>query len=133
MSRSPFSSLEPAAYTLVRVAAGAMLSFHGIQKLFNVLTDQAPAVGTQLWFGGVIELLCGLAVALGLFTPWAAFLASGTMAVAYVQFHWKLQLGAAFLPGVNRGELAALYAVVFLLVATRGAGPVSLDRLRGRG
>lgn len=132
MTRSPLAALETAAYALLRLVAGAMFSFHGAQKLFHVFTDHAPAVGSQLWVGGVIELLCGAAVALGLFTPWAAFLASGTMAVAYVQFHWKLQLGAGFFPAINKGELAALYAVVFLLVAARGAGPVSVDGLRGR-
>lgn len=132
MSRSPFSPLETAAYALVRVVAGAMFSFHGVQKILGLFTDHVPAVGSQLWLGGLIELLCGAAIALGIFTPWAAFLASGTMAVAYVQFHWKLQAGAALLPAVNKGELAALYSVVFLLVAARGAGPISLDGLRGR-
>jgi putative oxidoreductase len=51
------------------------------------------------------------------------------MAVAYVQFHWKLAFGAQFFPGVNKGELALLYSVLFLFVACRGAGPWSLDRL----
>ncbi len=133
MSRSPLASLEPAAHALLRVVAGAMFAFHGVQKVFRVLTDHAPPVGSQLWLGGLIELTCGTAIALGLLTRWAALLASGTMAVAYVQFHWKLQLGAGLLPAVNQGELAALYAVVFLLLAARGPGPVSLDGLRGRG
>ena len=43
------------------------------------------------------------------------------MAVAYFQFHWKFQLGAEFLPGVNHGEMAVLYCFVFLLIATRGS------------
>jgi len=54
-------------------------------------------------------------------TAWAAFLASGTMAVAYAQFHWKLQLGSALLPPIDKGELAR-----FVL------GAVSLHRVRGR-
>jgi putative oxidoreductase len=65
-------------------------------------------------------LVTGVLIMIGFQTRWAAFLASGTMAVAYFQFHWKLQLGAAILPIVNRGELAALYAFVFLYIATRG-------------
>lgn len=130
MARSPLVALEPAAHALLRVVAGAMFAFHGVQKIFRVLTEHAPPVGSQLWLGGLIELACGAAIVLGLFTRWAALLASGTMLVAYVQFHWKLQLGAALLPAVNRGELAALYAVVFLLLATRGAGPLALDGLR---
>ena len=133
MSRTRLSSIEPAAHALLRVVAGAMFAFHGVQKIFRVLTDHPPPVGSQLWLGGLIELACGAAIALGLFTRWAALLASGTMAVAYLQFHWKLQLGAALLPGVNRGELALLYAVVFLYLAARGPGPLSVDGLRGRG
>jgi putative oxidoreductase len=86
-----------------------------------------PAVGSQIWLGGLIELVAGVAIALGLLTSWFAFLASGTMAVAYFQFHWKLRGGANFFPAVNRGELAALYAFVFLLIAAKGSGVVSLD------
>jgi putative oxidoreductase len=126
--------LEPkteAIYALMRIVAGAMLSFHGMQKIFGLLAQGQPALGSQLWIGGVIELVAGLAIAAGLFTSWAAFLASGTMAVAYAQFHWKLQLGQNFFPAINKGELAVLYAVVFLFIACRGGGAVSVDRLRG--
>ena len=44
------------------------------------------------------------------------------MAVAYVQFHWKLDLGERFWPAVNQGELALLYAFLFLFMACRGGG-----------
>jgi putative oxidoreductase len=115
------------AYALLRVLAGAMFAFHGLQKVFGVLADGVPAPGTQLWIGGVIELATGCAMAIGAFTTWAAFLASGTMAVAYVQFHWKGDLDERILPGVNRGELALVYALLFLFVACRGGGRWSLD------
>jgi putative oxidoreductase len=85
-----------------------------------------------MWVGGVIELACGTLIALGLLTRAAAFLASGTMAVAYIQFHWKGGLGTDFLPIVNKGELALLYCFVFLLFCVRGAGPISIDRQLGR-
>ncbi len=123
--------VEP-AYTLLRVAAGAMFSFHGLQKTFGVLTESRPALGTQLWFGGLIELVCGAAIALGILTRWAAFLASGTMAVAYFQFHWKFDLGSRLLPAMNKGELALLYSLVFLFIACRGGGRWSLDGRRAR-
>ncbi len=119
------------AYTLLRIVSGLMFSFHGMQKILLVLPDarQPPiAVGTQLWFGGMIELVCGLAIALGLFTSCAAFLASGTMAVAYVQFHWKFDFGANFFPGVNQGEPALLYSFLFLYIACRGGGKGSFDQ-----
>ena len=121
------------AFTFLRIVAGLMFSFHGMQKLFGVLTEFQPPVGTQLWFGGIIELVTGLAMAVGAFTSWAAFLASGTMAVAYVQFHWKLNFGGRFFPAVNQGELALLYSAVFLFIACHGGGRWSLDRrLAGR-
>ncbi|MBI5191009.1 MAG: DoxX family protein [Nitrospirae bacterium] len=117
------------AYALMRFVAGFMFSFHGVQKIFGVLTDMAPAVGTQMWFGGVIELVCGVLIMSGLLTRWAAFLASGEMAVAYFQFHWKFQMGAEFFPTINKGELAALYCFVFLLIACRGGVMWCLDDL----
>lgn len=116
-------------YTVLRVAAGLMFGFHGVQKIFRVLTDHPPAVGSQLWFGGLIEIGCGAAIALGLGTRTAAFLASGTMAVAYIQFHWRMQLDARFFPTVNRGELALVYCLLFLYFACRGGGTFSVDRL----
>ena len=64
---------------------------------------------------------------IGLWGVPAAFLVSGTMAVAYVQFHWKLQLGAGFFPSQNQGELALVYCFLFLYIACRGAGLASLD------
>ena len=66
---------------------------------------------------------------LGFFTPWVAFLASGKMAFAYFMAHapngaWPIMTG---------GELPALYCFAFLHFASRGSGPISLDRLvRGR-
>ena len=79
----------------------------------------------------VIELVCGILILIGFQTRWAAFLASGTMAVAYFQFHWKFQFGAAFFPGVNQGELAVLYCFVFLYMATRGGVKWCFDATDG--
>ena len=127
--------LESPAYSLLRIVAGFMFSMHGMQKLFGWLGARTqPAVGTQAWVGGIIELTCGLLIVLGLVTRPAALLAAGTMAVAYFQFHWKLKLGGnQWSPLVNRGELAALYCFVFLFITARGAGAWSLDGLlRGR-
>ena len=116
------------AYALLRIVAGFMFSFHGAQKILGILSDFQPAAGSQIWFGGLIELVGGLLVMAGLQTRWAAFLASGTMAVAYFQFHWKFQWGPAFFPTINKGELAALYCFVFLLIACRGGVRWCLDR-----
>lgn len=123
--------LEAPAYALLRSVAGGMFLCHGLQKVFGWLSAGALPVGSQLWIGGVIELSAGVLVALGLFARPAAFLASGTMAVAYAQFHWKLAFaGARWLPIVNQGELAVLYCFVFLFIAARGSGSFSLDASR---
>jgi len=120
--------IEEPAYAALRVVAGLALAFHGMQKLFGWYSSFMPPAGSQLWFGGIIELVCGLLVAIGLLTRPAAFLASGTMAVAYVQFHWKLQFAAgAWLPAVNKGEGALINAFVFLFIFARGAGLFSVD------
>ena len=122
---------EKPAYAALRIVAGLAFSFHGMQKLFGWFTEHVPAAGSQGWFGGIIELVCGLLVAVGLFTRPAAFLASGTMAVAYLQFHWKLSFAAGqWLPAVNRGEPALIYCFLFLFIAAYGGGAGSLDALR---
>ena len=119
---------EP-VYAALRVVAGLLFAFHGIQKVLGLLTDKQPPVGSQLWIGGAIELVAGLMIAAGFLTVYAAFLSSGTMAVAYTQFHWKFAFDAGFFPIVNRGELAVIYAFLFLYIACRGAGIASIDGL----
>jgi len=123
-----FSKYSDSAYALLRIMAGFMFSFHGVQKVLGILSEFHPAVGSQLWTGGVIELVCGLLILLGFQTRWAAFLASGEMAVAYFQFHWKFQMGAQFFPAINKGELAVLYCFIFLLIACRGGVKWSVDK-----
>jgi len=112
------------AYTLLRVVAGLMFAVHGAQKLFGVLEGRQPPVGSLFWVGGVIELVGGLLIAIGLFTSWAAFIASGEMAVAYFMVHAK----DGFWPILNKGELAVLYCFVFLYIACRGGGRYRVER-----
>jgi putative oxidoreductase len=112
-----------------------MFMFHGAQKLFGWHGGgmPSPAVGSQIWIGGVIELVGGALIAIGLFTRPAAFLTCGMMAVAYFQFHWKLvTANGMWIPAVNKGELAVLYCFVFLLISARGGGVASVDGLRRR-
>lgn len=122
------SQYSNSVYAILRIMSGLMFTFHGVQKIFGILTDHQPAVGSQIWIGGLIELVCGIMIVIGLFTRWAAFLVSGTMAVAYIQFHWQLQFGANFFPAVNKGELAALYCFLFLYIACRGAVKWGIDK-----
>jgi putative oxidoreductase len=86
--------------------------------------DGIPAFVT--YGAGGIELIGGVLVMIGLFGRWAAFICSGTMAVAY----WLAHGFNALFPIQNGGELAALYAFGFLLIATAGSGIWSVDAAR---
>jgi putative oxidoreductase len=128
------SRLETPAYALLRFLAGSMFALHGAQKILGFLAQhEQPAMFSQMWFGGIIELVGGALIAVGLLTRIAAFISSGTMAVAYLQFHWPVlafeTANWKWLPTVNGGEPAVLYCFLFLLVCARGPGPISLDRL----
>lgn len=116
------------AYALLRIVAGFLFFFHGAQKILGLFAATRPPVWSQIWFAGIIELVGGLAVMLGFGTRLAAFICSGTMAVAYFQAHWKFQLGSRIFPIVNQGELAALYSFVFLLIFFKGGVKWSLDK-----
>ena len=116
------------AYPLLRIVAGLVFSCHGAQKLLGLFAGTKATIGSQLWFAGTIELVGGLAIALGLGTRVAAFFASGEMAVAYLYIHWKFQLGSQFFPITNKGELALLYCFLFLFIFFRGGGKWSLTK-----
>lgn len=128
---SPLARFESYAYAALRIVAGFLFLFHGLQKLFGMYGGTAVPLASQFGLAGVIETVGGALIALGLFTWPVAFICSGEMAVAYFQAHqprgmWPIQ---------NGGELAALYSFLFLFIATRGGGPYSLDALMrgGRG
>ena len=115
---------EPQAYALLRIISGFLFLWHGLQKLFGFPGQMPPGVPAFIiWVAGPIELVGGILVMIGLFTSWAAFLASGLMAFAY----WMGHGTRALLPVVNQGELAVLYCFVFLFISARGPGIWSVD------
>ncbi|MCY1032741.1 DoxX family protein [Corallococcus sp. BB11-1] len=117
-------------YALLRIMAGLMFMQHGLQKLFGLFGGVPAGAPAFIVYGaGIIELVCGVLVAIGLFTGPAAFLASGTMAVAFFLGHVVPAKGN-LLPIVNQGELAALYCFVFFYIAAHGAGIWSVDATR---
>ena len=122
------SGFSGQAYALLRIVSGLLFAVHGMQKVLGIMTDHQPPVGSQIWIGGLIELVGGLAIALGVKTRLAAFLCSGTMAVAYIQFHWQFRFGTNFFPVVNQGELAVIYCFLFLYIACTGPGRWSLGK-----
>ena len=110
-------------YAVMRMMIGVLFACHGAQKLFGVLGAASRATSPLLFSAGMIELVGGALVAIGLRTGYAAFLASGEMAVAY----FLVNAAKGFWPILNRGELAVLYCFVFLYIASRGSGALSVD------
>jgi putative oxidoreductase len=117
----------PRAHALLRIVAGLIFMEHGTQKFLSFPAGEMAGFGLSLdnlgAYAGIIELVTGLLIAIGLFTRPAAFLASGTMAVAY----WYAHAPQNFFPVNNGGDAAILYCFVFLYFAFAGAGPWSGD------
>ncbi len=121
---------EPYIYAILRIIAGFLLFWHGTQKLFGFPPSKQPIpLNGLLGTAGVIELVGGLLIILGLFAGFAAFIASGMLAVAYFTAHAP----NGFFPIINGGELAVIYCFVMLYIASRGSGLLSLDSLINRG
>jgi putative oxidoreductase len=123
-------SWRPQLLSVLRIMTGLLILQHGTGKYLNFpvgpMNNASPM--TPGGAAGLIELVGGILIILGLFTRLAAFILSGTMAVAYFYAHAP----RGFFPILNQGELAALYCFVFLYLAAAGGGPWSLDRLMRR-
>ena len=117
-------------YCIVRLIVGLAYACHGGQKLFG-FPGGGHGVDGIAFIAGIIEAVCGLLIAFGLFTRIAAFLASGEMAVAYFMFYVGVvpTLDAKFFPIMNGGELALLYCWFFFSIIFHGPGRWSIDAL----
>lgn len=131
MNGSTLTTWAPRMLSLLRIVSGLIFMEHGTQKFLAFpapMEPGGPPPGSLGWYAGIVELVAGLLIALGLFTRPAAFLASGTMAVAY----WYAHAPQNFFPVNNGGDAAILYCFVFLYLVFAGPGPWSLDAKRGR-
>ncbi|HXV84931.1 MAG TPA: DoxX family protein [Candidatus Binatia bacterium] len=116
-------------YALMRIMVGLLFACNGARKLFGVFggmggSGEAAPLFSQMGLAGTIELFGGLLVAVGFLTGYAAFIASGEMAMAYFQGHFP----KGFWPILNTGERAVFYCFVFLYIASRGAVVWGVDR-----
>jgi len=111
---------------LLRIVTALAFMQHGAQKLFGLLGAQGTATfATQLWLAGTLEFWGGLLILVGLFTRPIAFILAIQMIWAYCQSH----LPRGFFPAVNGGELAVLFCIIYLFLASNGGGAFSLDGL----
>jgi putative oxidoreductase len=128
------------ALLIVRVVVGLTVAAHGAQKAFGWwggpgMTGWTGALKymrvrpamPQAIFSAALELVGGVALAVGLLTPLAAFAIIATQLVAVALVHipkgfWSSKGGYEF----NLALLAGVFAV-----AIAGPGAYSLDRLFG--
>jgi putative oxidoreductase len=86
---------------------------HGLQKVFGLFGGSVVPLVSRMGVAGVLELVGGLLLVLGLFTRPVALVLAGEMLVAYVIAH----LPRGMVPLQNGGELALLYALIFVFLA----------------
>jgi putative oxidoreductase len=109
------------ALMVLRIVTALLFLEHGTQKLlgFPVFpSGNGPAALSLPWFAGVIELVGGVMVLVGFLVRPAAFIMSGTMAIAYFWAHAP----RSFFPVNNGGDAAILFCFVFLYLAVVGGG-----------
>jgi putative oxidoreductase len=129
----------PTVISVFRIIVGLLFALHGSMILLGWPLDMKTPIGTWPgWWAGLIEFLTGVLVTIGFLTRPAAFLASGTMAVAYFWQHWPFNEGSkVFWPfgkelGGNSGEPAILFCFAFLLIFFIGPGAHAIDTVRRR-
>lgn len=115
---------------LMRCGLAVIFIYHGYPKLFGGterFVESFQAIGLPaylVYVTGVIELLGGVALLLGLFTPMAGLLLVLDMAAAM----WKYNLNQG-ISAVREYELPLILGLAALVTAAAGGGPFSLDRL----
>jgi putative oxidoreductase len=127
-------SWQPYLLSVLRIVVGFLFIQYGTGKLWAFPGPLLPD-GTTVPFAslpgvaGALEAFGGAAILVGIFTRPVAFLLSGEMAVAYFVGH----AGQGFWPVLNQGAPAVFYCFAFLYLSAAGAGPWSIDAVRGGG
>ena len=129
MDPAVLNAWAPRALAVLRIVAALIFIEHGTQKLLGFPAPAnawAPAAFSMPWFAGVIEIVGGLLLLIGFQVRAAAFIMSGTMAIAY----WTAHAPRSLFPVNNGGDAAILFCFIFLYLAVAGGGAWSLDSAR---
>jgi len=123
------SAYAPRALSILRIVAGLLFVEHATQKFFAFPAPFPMKPLPPLFMAaGTIELVAGTLITLGLFTRFAALIASGEMAVAYFMIHNP----QGFWPIVNKGEVVILFCFTFFYLIFAGPGSWALDHVVGK-
>ena len=118
------------AHAVLRVGAGLLFLQHGLNKVFGSFGGTAQPLLSTFGIAGVVELVGGVLLVIGCLTRPVAAVLLVEMLVAYATHASE---GKGLLPIQNGGEEAALYALIFLFLAAKGAGAYSVDAWRADG
>ena len=122
---NPLNRFVDPVYCIMRLILGLNFATHGGQLLFGMWGGMPGSDRPLLQVCGWICLVGGFLIAFGLLTRLAAFISSGTMAVAYFLVHAPHHS----FPIANQGERAVLYCWAFLFIFFYGPGRWSIDAL----
>lgn len=120
---------SPQIKGIMRIVFGLLFLEHGTNKIFSfpLQATAAPHVFHVMSFpvgpAGIIEVVAGILIILGLFSRYAAFIASGEMAFAYFLAHFP----RSPFPLLNGGGEAVAFCFVFLYLAAAGPGSFAIN------
>ncbi|MEM4182051.1 MAG: DoxX family protein [Candidatus Pacearchaeota archaeon] len=109
-------------YFIFRLVVSILFFFHGFNKL-NLILAGKMSLFSLMGLAMILEIFVGFFVFLGLFTSYFALLGSFVMVGAWFVAH----IPRGWNPFTNGGELALLFLVSFLGIASVGGGKFSLD------
>lgn len=126
--------VQPLGLLILRLVLGAIMIAHGYPKVFGGMHHFMDTVrglhlpGWTAYLSAGAEFGGGILLVIGFLTRFAAFCVCIDMLVAIFGVHLK----NGFLGQGNYQFPLALAAISFSLIFT-GAGPISVDWLRGKG
>lgn len=126
--------LQPLALLVLRLVLGAVMIAHGYPKVFGGLQRQVHVVsslglpGWLAYCSALAEFFGGILVIAGLLTRVAALSIVIDLAVAIWKVHWKNGL-----TGQDGYEFPLALAAIGFALVFFGAGPISIDAIRGGG
>ena len=127
---SPHRARVNVAIFLGRIVFSVLLGYHGLVKMatFEDTAEQFAAWGfpssALIWLVIFAEVVCSLFIMIGFLTRLAAIPIFISMLVAYFWAHGGLVIDGN---GNVGGELALVYAVIYILLEITGAGKYSID------
>jgi putative oxidoreductase len=133
--RGFYDSFADIAYTLMRIAIGYIIFMHGWVKVKGGAAGVAAFMAKSGLEPGVafahaamfLETVGAVCIVIGLFTRFFAAALAVEMALAFLFVHGP----KGFAAGQGGFEYVLLLGIVFLVIAIRGGGPYSVDRVIG--